>query len=458
MSKIGFCAISGSGMSALAQVSRYMGNDVYGSDRSFDQGKDTKNKQALENLGIKIFPQDGSMLTEDLSALYASTAVEDTVPDIKRAHELNIPIKRRSDLLAEIFSSFPIGIAIGGTSGKSTVTAMIGYILDQADRQPLVINGALLKNYENQPGIPNVILNKGKICVIEADESDGSIEKYIPSIAVINNISLDHKSLPELQNLFNDFAKRATIGAVINADDINSTCLQKANPQTKTFGIKNSTADFFAEHITAVSDGTTYIFRGSVYKLNLIGAFNVANAMCAVACCSLLNVAPDTSCKILETFLGTKRRLEVLGQTNDITVIDDFAHNPDKVAASMSALKSYPGRLLIMFQPHGFSPMRLMGKEIIQSFARYMDKNDILLIPEIFFAGGTVKKDISSQDLVAEARRLNCNALFFPTRDELKQHLLQIARPEDRIVLMGARDNSITDLGYNLLENLENLK
>ena len=159
-----------------------------------------------------------------------------------------------------------------------------------------------------------------------------------------------------------------------------------------------------------------------------------------------------------ETFLGTKRRLEVLAQTNDITVIDDFAHNPDKVAASMSALKSYPGRLLIMFQPHGFSPMRLMGKEIIQSFARYMDKNDILLIPEIFFAGGTVKKDISSQDLVAEARRLNCNALFFPTRDELKQHLLQIARPEDHIVLMGARDNSITDLGYNLLENLENLK
>ena len=137
-------------MSALAQISKYQGNDVYGSDRSFDQGKDQKNKAALEELGIKIYPQDGSMLDKDFSVLYASTAVEDTIPDIKRAHELNIPIKRRSDLLAEIFASYSKRIAVGGTSGKSTVTAMIGYILDKAGLKPLVINGALLKNYENQ--------------------------------------------------------------------------------------------------------------------------------------------------------------------------------------------------------------------------------------------------------------------------------------------------------------------
>ena len=454
MSKIGFCAISGSGMSALAQVSRYMGNDVYGTDRSFDQKKDTKNKQALENLGIKIFPQDGSMLTEDFSALYASTAVEDTVPDIKRAHELNIPIKRRSDLLAEIFSSFPTGIAIGGTSGKSTVTAMIGYILDQAGRQPLVINGALLKNYENQPGIPNVILNKGKICVIEADESDGSIEKYIPSIAVINNISLDHKSLPELQNLFNDFAKRATIGTVINADDINSTCLQKTNPQTKTFGIKNPAADFFAEHITAVSDGTTYVFRETVYKLNLIGAFNVANAMCAVACCSLLNVAPDTSCKILETFLGTKRRLEVLGQTNDITVIDDFAHNPDKVAASVDALKDYAGRLIVMFQPHGFAPMKQTGKDIMKAFANHMAKEDILIIPDIYFIGGTADKTISSADLIKVAQDLGVNAHYIAQRGEVEKFILSQAKAGDRIIIMGARDNTLPDFSRKILGEL----
>ena len=455
MAKVGFCAVSGSGMSALAQISKYMGNDVYGSDRSFDQGKDQHNKLALENVGIKIFPQDGSMLDSDFDVLYASTAVEDTIPDIKKARELNIPVKRRSDLLAEIFASYPHNIAVGGTSGKSTVTAMIGYILDCAGKNPLVINGALLKNYEKRPGIPNVVLNNGRCCVIEADESDGSIEKYTPYIAVINNISLDHKPINELQTLFGDFARRAVKGAVINLDNINSRNLPGLAPQTVTFGITDPNADLFAENITAVSDGTAYVFRGKNYKLNLIGAFNVANAMCAAAACSLLDIQPEVSCKILEGFLGTKRRLEVLGQASNITVIDDFAHNPDKVNASMSALKSYSGRLLIMFQPHGFSPMRMMGKEIMDAFASHMDTEDILMLPEIFFAGGTVKRDISSLDLVKYAQTAGACALYFSTRSELKEHLLKSARPGDRIVLMGARDNSITDLGYEILEKLK---
>lgn len=454
MKKIGFCAIAGSGMSALAQILNYKKNDIHGTDRSFDQGKEQKAKQKLTELGIKLYPQDGSMLDETFDALYASTAVEDTIPDIKRAKELNIPIKHRSDLLEEIFSSYKYNIAVGGTSGKSTVTAMIGYILDKASKKPLVINGALLKNYENQQGIPNVILNDGDYCVIEADESDGSIEKYTPYISVINNISLDHKSINDLKHLFGDFAKKAKKGAIINKDCLNSKELTSLNPTTLTFSISDSSADFFAENINAIQNGTSYTFNGINYTLNLIGKFNVLNAMCAVACCSLLGIKPEDSCSFLETFLGTKRRLEVLGQTNNITVIDDFAHNPDKVNASMSALKSYNGRLVLMFQPHGFSPMRLMGKEIIESFAKHMSEEDILLIPEIFFAGGTVKRDISSLDLVNHAISLGSNAKFFQTRDELKQHILEIAKPNDRIVLMGARDNTITDMGYELLEKL----
>lgn len=455
MTKIGFCAVAGSGMSALAQVLKYKNNDIYGTDRNFDQGKDLKNKKALEEIGIKIYPQDGSMLDKDFSVLYTSTAVEDTILDVKRAKELNIPIKKRSDLLAEIFSSYKYNIAVGGTSGKSTVTAMIGFILDKAQKKPLVINGALLKNYENQKGIPNVILNDGEYCVMEADESDGSIEKYTPYISVVNNITLDHKSIEELQQLFGDFVTKAQCGAIINKDNENSQSLLNQNKKTLTFSIQDKTADFYAENITPIPEGTLYTYNKKEYKLNLIGAFNVSNAMCAIACCSLLGIKPEDSCSILEEFLGTKRRLEVLGKTNNITVIDDFAHNPDKVAASMSALKSYQGRLIIMFQPHGFSPMRLMGKEIMDSFVEYMSSEDILLLPEIFFAGGTVKKDISSLDLVHYALRHNINAHFFATRDELKNHILEIAKPNDRIVLMGARDNSITDMGFELLEKLK---
>lgn len=455
MAKIGFCAVAGSGMSALAQVLKYKNNDIYGTDRNFDQGKDLKNKKALEEVGIKMYPQDGSMLDKDFSVLYTSTAVEDTILDVKRAKELNIPIKKRSDLLAEIFSSYKYNIAVGGTSGKSTVTAMIGYILDKANKKPLVINGALLKNYENQKGIPNVILNNGEYCVIEADESDGSIEKYTPYISVVNNITLDHKSIEELQQLFGDFVAKGKGGAIVNKDNENSKAILNLNSHTLTFSIKDTSADFYANHITPIPDGTLYTYNDKEYKLNLIGAFNVSNAMCAIACCSLLGIKPEDSCHILEGFLGTKRRLEVLGKTNNITVIDDFAHNPDKVAASMSALKSYQGRLIIMFQPHGFSPMRLMGKEIMDSFVEYMSPNDVLLLPEIFFAGGTVKKDISSLDLVHYALRHNANAYFFTTRDELKNHILEIAKPHDRIVLMGARDNSITDMGFEILEKLK---
>jgi UDP-N-acetylmuramate--alanine ligase len=177
--------------------------------------------------------------------------------------------------------------------------------------------------------------------------------------------------------------------------------------------------------------------------------------MCAVACCSLVGIKPDDACKILEDFLGTKRRLEVLGKTNNITVIDDFGHNPDKVKASMSALRKYDGRLVIMFQPHGFAPMRLMGRDIMHSYAQYMKEDDILLIPEIFFAGGSVTKDISSLDLVEYAKNLGVNAKFFVTREELKEHMLKIVKSGDRIVLMGARDNSITDMGYDILEKLK---
>jgi len=455
MTKVGFCAVGGSGMSALAQVLKFNGIEVYGSDRDFDQGKNLNTKQSLQSVGIKICSQDGSMLENNISTLYVSSAVEDTIPDVKKAKEQGIAIKKRSDLLAQIFAQHQYGIAVGGTSGKSTVTAMIGYVLDKSGYKPLVINGAILNNYKQQKGIANVVLNKGNLSVIEADESDGSIEKYTPSISVINNITLDHKPIPELQKLFFDFAAKAKKGAVINLDCPNSKPLLQSNPNITTFSITDSKATFFASDITAEIDGTSYIHNGQKYKLLLIGRFNVLNAMAAVAACSLMGIAPHQSCEILQNFTGTKRRLDVLGNTKGITVIDDFAHNPDKVLASMSALKSYSGRLIIMFQPHGFAPMRLMGRQIIESFVSQMSDNDILLMPEIYFSGGSVTKDISSANLVEYAVNLGKKAMFFENRADLLQHILSIAKSGDRIVLMGARDNSITDMGYQILEELK---
>ena len=455
MKTVCFCGISGSGMSALAQILKLSGDEVIGTDRSFDQGHDEENKNALQSLGIKILPQDGSAISEDVDCLYVSTAVEDHIPDVKAAISKGIPIKKRSDLLAEIFHRYKNSIAVGGTSGKTTTTAMIGYILDKLGQLPCMINGGLLRNYENQPGIPNIIFNKGDICVIEADESDGSIEKYHPYIAVINNISLDHKPIPELQKIFGDFAARSEYGAVVNADCEACKDIKHPHKKTVTFSLENPRADFAAYNIRAIPGGTAYSLDGRNFRLNLIGRFNVANALAAIAACSLLGIDKFDAAAALESFLGTHRRLEVIGSKNNVTVIDDFAHNPDKVAASMSALTDYPGRLLLMFQPHGFSPMRLMGKQIIEAFASYMKDEDILVIPEIYYAGGTVTRDISSRDLTDYAVSLGKQARFFETRAECGEFLKQNARPGDRVVIMGARDNTLPAFCRDILEGVK---
>ena len=455
MKKVSFCGISGSGMSALAQVLKAEGYEVSGSDRSFDQGKDAEQKNALENIGIKIYPQDGSAIVQDLDCLYVSTAVEDSIPDVKAALDKHVPIKKRSDLLAEIFNAHKYGVAVGGTSGKTTVTAMVGFVLDSLGKKPLVINGGLLKNYADKPGIPNVILNFGDICVVEADESDGSIEKYNPYVAVVNNVALDHKSLAELQKLFADFVSKAMGGAVVNLDCPNSKMFLNKNTHVVTFSVINPQADVYAYNIKPLPDGVVYEMDGKVFKLKIPGRFNVANALAAIAVCQFFGIDKFEAAAVLEKFAGTKRRLDVVGSQNNVTVIDDFAHNPSKVAASMSALRDYDGRLLIMFQPHGFSPMRMMGKEIIQSFAQAMSPNDRLFVPEIYYAGGTVKKDISSRDLIDYAVSLGVKAEFYQTRDEIKTRLLELAKPKDRIVVMGARDNTLSDFCRQILEELK---
>lgn len=454
MVKISFCGISGSGMSSLAQILKLSGNDVRGSDRNFDLNRDENNRKALEKAGIRIFPQDGSAISSDLDFLCASTAVEDTIPDIKAAKEKNVRIKTRPELLAEIFHSYKYGIAVGGTSGKTTTTAMIGFILDKARKKPCMINGGLLKDYEGKYAIPNIIYNKGDICVVEADESNGSIDLYNPYISVINNISADHKTLDELSELFKNFADRTSHCVVLNED---YPLCREITPKVKrlTFSIKNPDADFYASDINPLPNGTQYNFRGKTFMLKLIGAFNVANALAALAACAEMGVNALKAAEILQEFHGTKRRLEVIGSKNNITIIDDFAHNPDKVRASVSALRQYAGRLIIMFQPHGFGPMRTLGKEIMAEFAFNMGKDDILIMPEIFFVGGTVTKDISSADLINHFKTLApMQAYFVADKNKAKEKILQLAEPQDRVIIMGARDNSLTDLCHQILENL----
>lgn len=454
MTKVCFCGISGNGMSPLAQILALKGFDVYGSDRSFDNNLDRENRSALESMGIKIIPQNGQHITPDME-IYVSAALDETNPDIKAAQKLNLPIKQRSDLLAQIFAEYPCGIAVGGTSGKTTTTAMIGYILDSLGHNPCMINGGMLRNYQERKGLPNFIYNQDKICVIEADESDGSIKKYHPSIGLINNISHDHTSMEKLIEYFTSFARNCKDALVVNYD-CELTRNMKHAQKTITFSTQNPKADFFANNIKFFPDGLHYDFCGQTFSLNLFGAFNVSNALAAIAVCSRLGISPLESAKTLEKFSGIKRRLEIVGTSADnITLIDDFAHNPSKISSSLRALKAYQGRLIVMYQPHSAFSAKNTGLEVAQVVAQTLDKNDIFLMPEIYMLDKNIDSDISSANIVNAIKGKGFeNAFFFENKAQIYQYILDNAKANDRIVIMGARDNTLPDFSRNILKEL----
>src|SRR5215470_8197438 len=191
-----FCGIGGSGMLPLALILRAKGYAVEGSDRSLDQGRLGRKFEFLRDHGIALHPQDGTGVRRAEQILVTSAAVEETVPDVQAARRLGVPVMRRAELLARLFNDAPQSIAVGGTSGKSTTTGMIGWILRQAGRDPTIMNGAVMKNFIT-PEVPfaSAVVGGGEVFVSEVDESDGSIAHYSPRVGVLNNISIDHKSL-----------------------------------------------------------------------------------------------------------------------------------------------------------------------------------------------------------------------------------------------------------------------
>lgn len=449
MKKIVFSGASGNGISPLEQIMVLKGYSVYGTDYSFDIGKDAKRKQALADAGIKIVPQDGSAITDDVEFLCVSAAIKDSNSDVKKAKEKNIPIKFRSDLLKDIFSQYPYGIAVGGTAGKTTTTAMIGYVLQTLNRKPCMINGGALCNFQNQKGIPNYIYNEGDICVIEADESDGSITKYQPFVGIINNISHDHTSMEQLMEYFASFAANSK-NIVINLDCPNASKI--THTSYKTFSTKDPKADFYVSNIKATPTGVEYVFQGKTFHLQMLGAFNVSNALATISACSFLGIDPLICAKTLEGFLGIKTRLEKIGTKNNITIYNDFAHNPSKIRASLEALKSYDGRIIAMYQPHTpFSAINT-GSEMAQEIADVLEENDVMILQEIY----ELTKDdidITSDNIVKEiVNNGHKNAFFLPTKADTKNYIINNAKSGDRIVIMGAHDNSLADFCKELLE------
>jgi UDP-N-acetylmuramate--alanine ligase len=438
-----FCGIGGSGMSAIAQVLRYGGAAVRGSDRGFDRGENADIADALRAQGIEIVPQDGSGVA-GCGALVVSTAVEETIPDVRAARAAGIPIRRRAEVLAADIFNGHHGIAVGGTSGKTTVTGMIGQILSHAGRQPTVVNGGIMLNAKQPPLLGNALPGAPDLPVIEADESDGTIAYYQPHVALITNISEDHKPLPELRPLFQDFIARASF-SVTNADCAESQAL---GPSSRQFSLKDLC------ELRNRADGSSFRLDGVDFELPVPGQHNVANALAAVAACECVGVSVAESAAALAEFAGISRRLEIIGRARGITVIDDFAHNPDKIAAALAALKLGGGRLRVMFQPHGFAPTRFLWNGLVSAFAGGLGPDDLLLLPDIYYAGGTTTADVSSADLAADIRKAGAPCEHHATRSAITERVLAESASGDSIVVMGARDPSLARFARAVFERL----
>lgn len=453
------CGVGGSGMLPLALILRASGHEVAGSDRALDQGRTAPKFDYLRSEGVRLFPQDGSGVVSPAQILVASAAVEDTVPDVQAAIRFGAERMSRAALLAELFNAAETPIGIAGTSGKSTTVAMIAWILSAAGRDPTVMNGAVMKNFVREGALfTSALVGAGPAFVSEIDESDGSIVLFSPKIAVLNNVSLDHKSMDELRALFGDFLARAEI-AVLNLDNEEAAALRFRAKKVLTYGLI-SEADFGAEAIAVAPYGAAFtaIDRRSGARarvsLKVPGRHNIANALAAVAASVAAGIRFEDAAKALSEFLGVRRRFELVGEAAGVAVIDDFGHNPDKIAATLKTLHDFPGRLLVMFQPHGFGPLKKMKAELTACFADNLGVDDILLMPEPVYYGGTTDRSVSSGDIVAGVAAAGKQAEALATREACGRRLVDLARAGDRIIVMGARDDTLTVFAEELVTAL----
>jgi len=456
-----FCGIGGSGMLPLALIVQAQGHRIEGSDRALDQGRTPEKFDWLRAHGVTLHPQDGSGVTRSAQTVVATGAIEDTVPDIGAARRVGAVIKTRPQLLSQLFNAAPTSVGVAGTSGKSTITGMIAWILSQAERNPTVVNGAVMKNFADADHpFASALVGASDLFVAEVDESDGSIAGYDPTVAVVSNISLDHKSMEELRDLFGGFTGRAAT-AVLNLDNPETAALVQTLPAGKaiTFALGEEKADLSAYDLQPTPTGMKFrLMEGwSEYDvvLNVPGAHNVANALAALGAVKALDVPTGQAVKALETFAGIRRRMEVVGTVNAITVIDDFAHNPDKIAATLKTLHAFDGRLLILFQPHGFGPLKLMRQAFIDGFAGLMRETDVLLMPEPVYYGGTTDRSVGSEDIATGVRAAGRQAEALPTRADCGDRIVQMAQSGDRIIVMGARDDTLSSFAVDLLGRLD---
>jgi len=445
--KIFFSGIAGSGVSAIAGFMADKGNIIVGSDRAFDLDPANPLKKVLLSRGISIVPQDGSGIDNTFDFAVFSTAVEDDKPEVIRARELGIPAKTRPQYLAEITSLFKT-IAVSGTSGKSTASGLLAFLMERLGLKPNFIGGGRVKQFKSVDHPGNSLTGASDDLVIEACESDGSIIHYKPQHTIILNLSLDHHSIDKTADMFKILAKNTQNKIIINSDDRNLDSVSEKH--ALTFSI-NSASDYRAENIAMLPLSSEFTVRKTRFNLSLPGEYNIYNTLACIALLSEIDIPLDNIASVLPEFKGIDRRFDIHMNEGSAFVIDDYAHNPHKIKYMMKTVQRLSNKICFIFQPHGFGPTRIMKKEYIDTFVDNLRDSDHLVLLPIYYVGGTAGKDVSSKDLADEIVTRGKSAEVIEKRDDILNKVNEFKS----FIIFGARDETLSNFAEKLAEVLK---
>ncbi|MBA2482620.1 MAG: Mur ligase [Planctomycetes bacterium] len=455
MSRLFFSGLAGAGMNPLAQLMRAWGHEVVGSDRGFDQGSQPELRARLVAQGITVVPQDGAAIVAGIDRVIYSTAVEGDTPELSAAKRLGIPLQSRPQLLADVVNQARPGVAIAGTSGKSTVTGMIAWILRRAEHTATVLGGAALAG-EGVAGC-FAVGEPGGAAVAEACESDGTLIGYRPTIGVIHNITRDHAEIGDLRRQFATFASQCGL-LLVNNGCAEAAAIAAGHAHVRSYAL-HAQADVTLEVVSPGphrARGVLNLPDGRELAIDLPqpGTHNLENAAAAALVALECGIALEVIAGALADFPGVARRFQVVGITDSgIRVVDDYAHNGDKIRAAVTAAQAGCDRLVAIFKPHGFGPARFLRRELAQLLPKLLRPHDRFCYAEIFYAGGTVAKDISSRDLAADLpASMRCG--YAQTSAEVLSWTADAAGAGDTVLVMGARDPDLPKLARAIYELL----
>ncbi|MBZ0157154.1 MAG: hypothetical protein K8I29_13200 [Alphaproteobacteria bacterium] len=432
-----FSGIGGSGVSAIACFMADKGHRVAGSDRAFDRNPEHPVRRLLVSKGITLVPQDGNGIDRSFDFAVFSTAVESDQPEARKVRELDIPFKTRPGFLAELVEEFRT-VAVAGTSGKSTTSGMLAFFMNGLGMRPNFIGGGRVKQFRTPSNPGNSLAGDSSLLVIEACESDGTIVDYRPQHSIFLNLDIDHHTIEETAGMFEILALNTSGKVVVNADDPRLMRVPFRNPVS--FSLREE-SPYRPESVMYEDFGTEFSLRGQRFRLSIPGEYNLYNALACIAFLAETGSPLRDIAALLPEFTGIERRFDLHHNDGKKLVLDDYAHNPHKIASFMKAAMKVRESICYIFQPHGFAPTRMMKTEYIEAFSSHLRPSDHLILLPIFYAGGTVSRDISSHDLAAGIKASGKSVEVVEERTAVLEKLCK----REAYCILGARDETLAD-------------